>query len=62
MQRVLNFSAYADRNYWTTTGWEDDAVSNFDEGARGRVEGRAGDARRHGEGARAATAGFGEAV
>ena len=60
--RVLKFRVYANRNYWTTTGWEDDAVSNFDESAGGRVEGRAGDARGHGEGARAAAVGFGEAV
>src|SRR5882762_6947541 len=59
---VLKFRVYADRNYWTTTSWEDDAVSDFDEGACGRVEGRAGDARGHGEGAGAAAAGFGEAV
>src|SRR6266704_2601133 len=57
---VLKFRVYADRNYWTTTGWEDDAVSNFDESACGRVEGRAGDACGHGEGAGAAVAGFGE--
>src|SRR5882672_9242549 len=60
--RVLNFSAHADRNYWTTTGWEDDAVPDFDEGACGRVEGRAGDAGGHGESAGAAAARFGEAV
>src|SRR6267154_1849713 len=60
--RVLKFRVYADRNYWTTTGWEDDAVSNFDESACGRVEGRAGDACGHGEGAGAAAPGSGEAV
>src|SRR5437762_14371729 len=59
---VLKFRVYANGNYWTAKGWEDDAVSDFDEGTCGRVEGRAGDARRHGEGAGAAVAGFGEAV
>ena len=44
---MLKFRVYANRNYWTTTGWKDDAVSNFDESAGGRVEGRAGDARGH---------------
>jgi len=29
--RVLKFRVYADRNYWTTTGWEDDAVPDSDE-------------------------------
>ena len=56
---MLNFRVYADRNYWTTSGWEDDAVSDFDEGACGSREGRAGDAGRRGEGARAAAGGAG---
>jgi len=60
--RVLKFVVYANRNYWTTTGWEDDAVPDFDEGACGRVKGRTRDAGGHGEGAGAAAAGFGEAV
>src|SRR2546429_3841468 len=60
--RVLKFRVYANGNYWTTTGWEDDAVSDFDESACGRVEGRAGDARGHGKSAGAAAARFGEAV
>src|SRR5580704_7294660 len=59
---VLNFRVYADGNYWTTTGWEDDAVSDFDEGER-RGEGRlAGDACRRGEGARAAAGRAGQVV
>src|SRR6266446_7677742 len=59
---VLNFRVYANRNYWTTTGWKDDAVPDFDESARGRVEGRTGDAGGRGESAGAAAAGFGETV
>ena len=59
---VLKFRVYANRNYWTTTGWEDDAVPDFDESACGRVEGRTGDARRNRESAGATAAGFGEAV
>src|ERR1700729_3551823 len=59
---VLKFRVYADRNYWTTTGWEDDAVSDFDEGEC-RCEGRlAGDACRRGEGAGVAAAGARQVV
>ena len=54
---VLNFFAYADRNYWTTTGWEDDAVQDFDEGACRSGEGRSGDAGGRGQGARTAAGG-----
>ena len=56
---VLNFFAYADWNYWTTTGWEDDAVPDIDEGACGSGEGWAGDAGGRGEGAGAAAGGPG---
>ena len=31
---VLICGVYADGNYWAGAGWEDDAVSDFDEGAR----------------------------
>ena len=56
---VLDFFAYADGDYWTTTGWEDDAVPDFDEGTCGSGEGWAGDAGRSGEGAGAAAGGVG---
>ena len=59
---VLEFRVYADRNYWTTTGWEDDAVPDFDEGACRSGEGRSGDAGGRGQGARAAAGRAGEAV
>jgi len=35
---VLHFRVYADRNYWTTTGWEDDAVRIL---TKAHVDGRA---------------------
>src|SRR2546429_7232418 len=38
---VLPSKVYADGNYWTTTSRKDHAVSDFDEGGRGR-QGRAG--------------------
>ena len=56
---VLNFRVYANRNYWTTTGWKDDAVPDSDEGACGSGEGWVGDAGWRGEGAGAAAAGVG---
>ncbi len=59
---VLVLRVYADRNYWTATGWKDHAVSNLDEGQR-RGEGRrVDDTRRRGKSAGAAVAGAGEAL
>src|SRR6266849_3076533 len=46
---VLGFIVYADRDYWTTTGWKDDAVPDIDEGARGGEGRGVGDARRRGK-------------
>src|SRR5437016_8201815 len=59
---VLGLPVYARRNYWTTAGWEDDTVSDFDEGARRREGWAVGDARGRGEGAGAAVGGVGEAL
>src|SRR5258708_29343885 len=42
---VLVCDVYADGNYWAGAGWEDDAVSDFDEGARRRESGFAGNTR-----------------
>src|SRR5216684_6351102 len=41
---VVLFRVYADGNYWAGAGWEDDTVSDFDEGARRRESGFAGNA------------------
>src|SRR5579859_7496283 len=52
----------ADWDYWIAAGWEDDAVSDFDEGER-RGEGRrVGYACWRGEGAGAAVVGVGQAI
>ena len=39
---MVNFRVYADRNYWTTTGWKDDAVSNSHQGELGGEVGGVG--------------------
>src|SRR5712664_40389 len=41
---VLICGVYADGNYWAGAGWEDDAVSDFDEGSRRGEGGFAGNA------------------
>src|SRR6266849_8578116 len=53
---VLLFRVYADGNYWTAAGWEDDAVPDFDEGACRGEGGGFDDARGRGESAGAAAA------
>src|SRR5260370_3857381 len=54
---VLLFRVYADGNYWAGAGWEDDAVSDIDEGARRRKSGFAGNTRGRRECAAAAAGG-----
>src|SRR5260370_38248662 len=54
---VLLFRVYADGNYWAGAGWEDDAVSDFDEGARRGESGFAGNACGRSEGGGAAARG-----
>src|SRR5216683_6110355 len=59
---VLLFRVYADGNYWAGAGREDDAVSDFDEGARRGESGFAGNTRWGGEGAGAAARGTRQVV
>ena len=59
---VLNSRVYASGNYWTTTGGEDHAVPDSDEGARRGKRRGVGDTRGRSQSSGAAASGAGEAL
>ena len=59
---VVNFRVYADRNYWTTAGWEDYVVPDPHESKRGWEGGVARNTCWRGESAGASIARVGQAI